>query len=96
MVVTNKLDYLNLIGSFKLVRWWDLLINLSFLTSESGLFYFNNQGLSNFSDMYHAFGVVQTLNSPFFPPPLEAEPGRAKRESRVESTVESRITHAHA
>ena len=29
------------------------------------------------------FSVVQSLNSPFFPPPIEAEPGRAKEESRI-------------
>ena len=28
-------------------------------------------------------GLVQSLNSPFFPPPIAAEPGRAKRESRI-------------
>ena len=27
--------------------------------------------------------IVQSLNSPFFPPPIGAEPGRAKRESRI-------------
>ena len=27
--------------------------------------------------------IVQSLNSPFFPPHLGAEPGRAKRESRL-------------
>ena len=27
--------------------------------------------------------VVQSLNSPFFPPPIGAEPGRAKEESRI-------------
>ena len=27
-------------------------------------------------------GVVQSLNTPFFPPPVRDEPGRAKRESR--------------
>ena len=27
--------------------------------------------------------LVQSLNSPFFPPPIGAEPGRAKRESRI-------------
>ena len=29
------------------------------------------------------FYVVQSLNSPFFPPHTGAEPGRAKRESRI-------------
>ena len=29
------------------------------------------------------FSVVQSLNSPFFPPHIGAEPGRAKRESRI-------------
>ena len=28
-------------------------------------------------------GLVQSLNSPFFPPPIGAEPGRAKGESRI-------------
>ena len=27
--------------------------------------------------------IVQSLNSPFFPPHIGAEPGRAKRESRI-------------
>ena len=27
--------------------------------------------------------LVQSLSSPFFPPPLGAEPGQAKRESRI-------------
>ena len=27
--------------------------------------------------------LVQSLNSPFFPPHIEAEPGRAKEESRI-------------
>ena len=27
--------------------------------------------------------IVQSLNSPFFPPSIEAEPGRAKRESLI-------------
>ena len=27
--------------------------------------------------------LVQSLNSPFFPPPIGAEPGRAKGESRI-------------
>ena len=27
--------------------------------------------------------IVQSLNSPFFPPPIGAEPGRAKGESRI-------------
>ena len=27
--------------------------------------------------------IVQSLNSPFFPPHIEAEPGRAKEESRI-------------
>ena len=27
--------------------------------------------------------IVQSLNSPFFPPPIGAEPGRAKTESRI-------------
>ena len=31
--------------------------------------------------------VVQSLNSPFFPPLIGAEPGRAKEESRVESRI---------
>ena len=34
-------------------------------------------------------GVVQSLNSPFFPPHIGAEPGRAKR--RVQDNL-----HAHA
>ena len=32
---------------------------------------------------YSASGVVQSLNSPFFPPHIGAEPGRAKEESRI-------------
>ena len=28
-------------------------------------------------------GLVQSLNSPFFPPPIGAKPGQAKRESRI-------------
>ena len=28
-------------------------------------------------------GLVQSLNSPFFPPPIGAEPGRAKGKSRI-------------
>ena len=35
--------------------------------------------------------IVQSLNSPFFPPHIGAEPGRAKEESRVQDNL-----HAHA
>ena len=44
--------------------------------------------------------IVQSLNSPFFPPPIGAEPGRAKRESRITCmrmlrTKQSKITRVH-
>ena len=43
--------------------------------------------------------VVQSLNSPFFPPHIEAEPGRAKEESRITCmrmprTNQSKITRS--
>ena len=41
---------------------------------------------------YVSLAIVQSLNSPFFPPPIGAEPGRAKRESRRKSRRQSRIT----
>ena len=37
--------------------------------------------------------IVQSLNSPFFPPHIGAEPGRAKEESRM--VVQDNL-HAHA
>ena len=44
--------------------------------------------------------VVQSLNSPFFPSPIGAEPGRAKGESRITCmrmlrTNQSKITRVH-
>ena len=33
--------------------------------------------------IHTSFNVVQSLNSPFFPPSIGAEPGRVKRESRI-------------
>ena len=46
------------------------------------------------------FLLVQSLNSPFFPPPIGAEPGRAKRESRITCTRmlrtnQSKTTRVH-
>ena len=35
------------------------------------------------TQIHTSFNVVQSLNSPFFPSPIGAEPGRAKRESRI-------------
>ena len=51
-------------------------------------------------DLSKAF-VVQSLNSPFFPPPVGAEPGRAKGESRITCmrmlrTNQSKITRVLA
>ena len=46
--------------------------------------------------MYHAFGLVQTLNSPFFPLPLEAEPGREKRiQGRVQDNARVCLERRH-
>ena len=44
--------------------------------------------------------LVQSLNSPFFPLPIGAEPGRAKREFRITCmrilrTNQSKITRVH-
>ena len=44
--------------------------------------------------------LVQSLNSPFFPPPIGAEPRRAKRESRITCmrmlrTNQSKIKRVH-
>ena len=44
--------------------------------------------------------LIQSLNSPFFPPPIGAEPGRAKRESRITCmrmlrTNQSKIIRVH-
>ena len=48
------------------------------------------------------YSLVLSLNSPFFPPPIGAEPGRAKRESRISCmrmrmlrTKQSKITRVH-
>ena len=40
--------------------------------------------------------LVQSLNSPFFPPPIGAEPGRAKRESRDRAEKRKRLRHSPA
>ena len=53
------------------------------------------------NNMYSLRSVlVQSLNSPFFPPPIGAEPGRAERESRITCmrmlrTNQSKITRVH-
>ena len=38
---------------------------------------------SNQESMQSGNSIVQSLNSPFFPPNIGAEPGRAKEESRI-------------
>ena len=40
-------------------------------------------GCFPYSQILFTFFVVQSLNSPFFPPHIGAQPGRAKEESRI-------------
>ena len=61
----------------------DIIKKLFFLFPD-----FLCSGLPLFSSCF-ALNVVQSLNSPFFPPHIGAEPGRAKR--RVQDNL-----HAHA
>ena len=41
------------------------------------------QACDNIFSLLSVLGIVQSLNSPFFPPPIGAEPGRAEGESRI-------------
>ena len=54
---------------------------------------FESSALQRYEYDKHAYllrfvtSLVQSLNSPFFPPLIGAEPGRTKEESRVESRI---------
>ena len=57
-------------------------------------------GIVQVENYYSEGMLVQSLNSPFFPPPIGAEPGRAKRKSRITCmrmfrTNQSKITRVH-
>ena len=70
-----------------------------FQMNEVSTYSFISFEFHNFSPFSSALQIVQSLNSPFFPPHIGAEPGRAKEESRITCmrmlrTNQSKITRS--